>query len=152
MPTYYYKAPRTRIEDASAFGVVLRKAFGRSSYYFDEHKKRVFKEIGVVDVYPSSGKISAWPMDGLTPREIEMLIGTAELAFRTKPTKATGWSFKRRKNFNFWRTYVSVPVHPDNDHVAHAIAEARSVQDMHVQRIEKQMTEVDDLSPAEVFQ
>lgn len=150
--TYYYRAPRTRIESADLFGIVLRDAFGTSSYYFDEKKKLIYKEIGVIDVFPSTGKISAWPMEKLTARETEMLIGTAELAFRQPPTKATGWSLKRRKNRNFWRSYVSVPVHPDHDHIAYAIAESISFRDLQYVRINQQTTDIDDRVGSEVIQ
>ena len=103
------------------FGVVLREPDGTAYYYFDEYKKRVFKNLGVLSVSPDTGRIVAWPLRGLSDFETRKLIGAAEKAFREPPTKATGWRFCRKKTGNYWMTYVATPVDPEGDTVAEAV-------------------------------
>ncbi|WP_206499119.1 hypothetical protein [Rhodococcus sp. KRD175] len=139
---HYFRCPAVELTAAVVFGVVLRKPFGPAYFYFDEHKKRVFKNLGMILLSPSTGRIEAFPLEGLSELETKMLIGAAEKAFRQPPTKATGWRFNQRKAGNYWLTYISAAIKPDGNAVAKAVMS--NMDNVEVQRLalKQQIVEV----------
>ncbi|OZE89930.1 hypothetical protein CH298_13165 [Rhodococcoides fascians] len=141
---HYFTANPLELAVATMFNVILRKPSGVVYYYLDEYKRKVYKTLGSITVSPASGRIIVWPLNGLKEIETKFLIGTAERAFRTPPTKATGWGFNRRKAGNYWFTFISAPVDPEEDAVAKAaLAQSNMHFDSNIRNaVEKQITEV----------
>ncbi|MFH5209034.1 hypothetical protein ACHIPZ_12645 [Antrihabitans sp. NCIMB 15449] len=108
----------------------MRKPYGRPFYYVTEKDGRriLMKQIGSVTVY-ASGRIGLWPHKGITTDDQRFLVGAAEDAFRNKPSKKAGYSFRVAKNVRYWRAIVSVQANPQDDVVAAAVRAAIDIED-----------------------
>lgn len=138
----YFKCSAVDIAIAAVFGVLLKNPRGTAYYYYDDYKKRVFKNLGALTVSASTGRITVHPLNGLKDTEVKMLVGAAENAFREPPTKAGGWKFHRRKSGNYWTTLIAAPVDPRQDAVAEAVMTTVPIESEQLKGVEKQITEI----------
>lgn len=58
-------------------------------------------------------EIHVSPREGLTDRQLGVLLGAARLAFHRPPRKGDGWRYTREGNIPRWITYLSVRVQPN---------------------------------------
>lgn len=86
---YKFRAPSRTLAQLEMLGVILRAALGSISYEIQEG--RAWKEIGRLGMDTATGRIIVQPYIGLTDRELNLLLGFAEDAFRNPPSEATGW-------------------------------------------------------------
>lgn len=112
------------------------------TYHYDHESSEVMARIGDVVVRCNSGKIEYWPRQDIGQSGIRVLMGSAELAFTRKPSRAEGWVFNRRKNGNYWKTEVLVSVQNDSTwgaFVTHMTNKANETElDLTTEQIETQ--------------
>lgn len=126
------------LEELKPFGIGLqrRSRFG-CVVYRDEAEDVLVKEVGEVTLQvrgPAVGRILAWPRRDSTDAEVQLLLRCAEKAFNSKPTTATGWVFKRRKNTNWWTTTILRTLGPDEDEQSAFRQGEQLVAEEHVER------------------
>ena len=111
-------SPEQMLENLAPLGVVEGAAPRGPSYYFlDEESGYLMKEVGATFVYPHNGRIRVVPRVGITTRDRRVLLGHADLTFREKPSRASGWLHRRGKagSPSFWYTAVQVVVGDDDE-------------------------------------
>lgn len=128
MVLHWYRAPRVKsAADLAMLGIEQRDSAARVVYFRDDESDVLLAEIGDICVY-GDGSIRFWPRRGATQDQVEIVAGSAELAFRVPPSKKTSWSYKRRsKGQSYWRTTVIVPL-GTNDPIAMAVRAAQSMK------------------------
>lgn len=123
-------------------GVRLRPAAGQLVYFRDEETGYVMKEIGSLFVDPD-GTIEILPCRGHSPRDLRVLLGSAEEAFRRKPSKATGWHFRRRgPGKSFW--YAEIQVRADDPTDFPVLVAMATVDAKHGSSLERRAAASDD--------
>ncbi len=92
-----------------ALGVLFCSPQGVTRYWVDPETSELVKDVGDVTVGARTGRINVWPHVDGDERDLAWLMGMAELAFTTRPTKATGYQLRRRQGRSWWHTGVVVP-------------------------------------------
>lgn len=87
-----------------ALGVLLRDPVGVTHYWVDVETSQLVKHVGDVTVGAATGRINVWPHVDGDDRDLAYLMGMAEIAFTTCPTKAAGYQLRRRGGRSWWHT------------------------------------------------
>lgn len=90
------------------FGIDLGKRQRRSCVVFrDIESGELVKEIGELKLR-SDRTITAFPRSDTNDREVVARLKAAEGGYRTKPSRATGWTDRRAGDERWWRTTIIV--------------------------------------------
>lgn len=114
MTLHWYRVPTGSANDVDTlaaqlapFGVVLRPAGTlRCIVYRDAETDAIVKEVGEKYLL-RSGECRAVPRQDATASDVLLLLRSAGLAVRQKPSRATGWWARRTKrNGAYWQATV----------------------------------------------
>jgi hypothetical protein len=93
------------------------------------HVRDLVKEIGELTVVPAEGTINVIPRRDADPGDVRLLLACAELAFREKPSRASGCVDRRRKGRSWWRCTILRAVR-EGEAAAGAFRSAQKVVDL----------------------
>jgi hypothetical protein len=112
-------------EHLKPFGVNLLRPMPYSCVvYRSMAENKLMKEVGELTV--GRAGVSVRPRQDTTEPELRLLLGCAEKALREKPSRATGWQYKRTKQASWWRCTILRPI-DDGDEEASAFRSAHDV-------------------------
>jgi hypothetical protein len=95
--------------------------------YRDEETGELVKEFGEVTVASDGAWIRVLPRRDADLRDVRLLLGCAELAFRERPSRAHGWVTRRQDGRGYWRSTILRDV---DQHEAEASAFRSAVRRM----------------------
>ncbi|MDI9629566.1 MAG: hypothetical protein QM286_13680 [Acidobacteriota bacterium] len=110
---------RATLEMLRPLGITLGKRLSQPMYYYWDDQDGVLVVVGAI-IVRQNGAIIVRPRTDCHGEYLNTLIGHAENAFRTPPSKAGNWIFCRRKSGNYWHTTVIMQAE-DGDPVTRAL-------------------------------